>query len=190
MKEKKGTRPVCGEMGYLDSQKKYRIKKTLLYVFIGIAIFVLGLCLNKFEKTNIFTVIAVLMVLPAAKALVGVIVLFPYRSVETERVEKVKSLLSDADVMYTDMVFTSPDKVMFLAFLVIKQDEILCLAGREKEDLRYIEKYLREELKKRMLLKKLYVTAEEKNFLERVAHTAPAEEIPKELTAYLKSLMA
>ncbi|MDE7061429.1 MAG: hypothetical protein K2O71_07545 [Lachnospiraceae bacterium] len=190
MKEKKRKRPVRGEMGYLDSQKKYRIEKTLLYVFIGIAIFVLGLCLNKFEKTNIFTVIAVLMVLPAAKALVGVIVLFPYRSVSSERVEKVQSLLSGEDVMYTDMVFTSPDKVMFLAFLVIKQDEILCLAGREKEDLRYIEKYLREELKKRMLSKKLYVTAEEKNFLERVAHAEPAKEISKELTAYLKSLMA
>lgn len=190
MEEKKKKRPARGEMGYLNSQKKYRIKKTLLYVLIGIAIFVLGLCLNKFEKTNIFTVIAVLMVLPAAKALVGVIVLFPYQSVSTERVEKVKQLLSGADVMYTDMVFTSPDKVMFLAFLVIKQDEILCLAGREKEDLRYIEKYLREELKKRMLSKKLYVTADEKNFLLRVAHAEFAEEISEELTAYLKSLMA
>lgn len=190
MEEKKKKRPARGEMGYLNSQKKYRIKKTLLYVLIGIAIFVLGLCLNKFEKTNIFTVIAVLMVLPAAKALVGVIVLFPYQSVSTERVEKVKQLLSGADVMYTDMVFTSPDKVMFLAFLVIKQDEILCLAGREKEDLRYIEKYLREELKKRMLSKKLYVTADEKNFLLRVAHAEFAKENSEELTAYLKSLMA
>ena len=77
MEKEKKKRPAKGCPGYIDAQKKSRIMKTLLYVLIGIAIFVLGLCLNKFEKSNIFTVIAVLMVLPAAKALISVIVLLP-----------------------------------------------------------------------------------------------------------------
>lgn len=189
MEKEKKKRPAKGCPGYIDAQKKSRIMKTLLYVLIGIAIFVLGLCLNKFEKSNIFTVIAVLMVLPAAKALISVIVLLPYRSVEEGTVLKVQELLSGEDIMYTDMVFTSRDKVMFLSFLVIAKDEILCLAGREKEDIPYIEKYLKDELKKRMLLKKFYITKEPKKFMERVAHLEPADKVPDELTAYLLSLM-
>ena len=188
MKNKK-ERPSRGQQGYLDTQKVYRIRKTLLYVLIGVGIFVLGLCLNKFEKTNIFTVIAVLTVLPATKALIGVIVVMPYRSLKEERVQKVRELLSGEDVMYTDMVFTSREKIMFFAFLVITQDEVLCLAGREKEDTAYIEKYLGGELKKRMFAKKLYITKDEKKFLERVAHSTPAQEVSEELTSYLESLM-
>ncbi len=186
---KRKKRPMRGQQGYVDTQKAFRIRKTLCYVLAGIGIFVLGLCLNKFEKSNIFTVFAVLTVLPATKALISVIVLLPYRSVEKERVEKVRGLLLGEDVMYTDVVFTSREKIMFASFLVITQDEVLCLAGREKEDTAYMEKYLGGELKKRMFGKKLYITKDEKKFHERVAHSAPAQEIKEELVLYLKSLM-
>lgn len=187
---KKKKRPLRGQRGYIDTQKAYRAKKTLCYILVGIGIFVLGLCLNKFEKTNLFTVVAVLMVLPATKALIGVIVLMPYHSVSGARVDGVAALLSGEDAMYTDMVFTSTDKIMFLSFLVVTQDEVLCLAGRDKEDIAYIENYLGGEIKKRMFSKKLYITKDEKKFLERVAHSTPAEGHHKELEAYLESLMA
>ena len=191
MKEKKQKDKIKkGSRGYIDAQKKKRIRQTLLYCLIGIAIFVLGLCLNKFEKSNIFTVIAILAVLPAAKALVGFIVLAPFHSVKASLADSVKKLLGEHDVIYTDMVFTSPEKVMFLAFLVIREGEIVCLAGREKEDLSYIEKYLKEELKKRMLSKKLYFTADEKAFQKHLMQTEPAKDTPsQELQDYLLSLM-
>lgn len=178
-----------GEAGYIDGQKKRRLCRTLLYCAVGVAIFVLGLCLNKFEKSNIFTVIAVLMVLPAAKALVSLIVLLPFCSVEAAKEEQVRGLISGNDVMYADMVFSSPDKIMFLSFLVIAEDEIIGLSGRKKEDIAYMERYLRDELKKRMLPGKLYITGDEEKFLRRVEHAAAAEEVPEELTDFLKSLM-
>lgn len=182
--------PAKGEAGYLDAQKRLRIGKTLLYILIAAAIFLLGLCLNKFEKSNIFTIIAVLLVLPGVKSLVSVIVILPFRSVAAERVEKVNSLKRDADIAYTDMVFTSPDRVMFFSFLVITSNELICLAGREKEDVPYMERYLKEELRKRMLAYKVYITKEEKNFYAKVEHSVHAEEVPEELTGFLRSLMA
>lgn len=179
-----------GECGYIKEQKVKRLLRTGMYCLIGFAVFFLGLCLNKFEKTNIFTVIAILFVLPAAKALVSFIVLAPYRSVEEARVNRVKSLIGEHDVMYTDMVFTSTEKVMFLAFLVIRDDEILCLAGREKENLTYMEKYLKSELKKRMFSKKFYITSDEESFIKHVQSAAAAKEpVSGELTGYLTSLM-
>ena len=78
---------------------------------------------------------------------------------------------------------------MFFAFLVIREDEIICLAGREKEDTAYIEKYLKAEFKRRMFSRKLYITKDKEKFLSHVEHSAPAKEVPEELTSYLTSLM-
>ncbi|MBQ9118926.1 MAG: hypothetical protein IJY09_02580 [Lachnospiraceae bacterium] len=178
-----------GESGYIDEQKKRRLLRMFMHIGIGVAIFILGLCLNKFEKNNIFTVIAVLMVLPAARALINFIALAPYRSVAKERVAEVQKHLKGADVMFTDMVFSSTDKIMFCSFLVIKADEIFCLAEKEKEDISYIEKYLKDGLKKRQLSYKLYITKDSKNYLEKIAQANAAEEVPEEVTDYLRSLM-
>lgn len=188
-KRKKKKRPAKGEPGYIDSQRKFRIARTLLYVLIGFAIFFLGLLLNKFEVTNVFTVFAILAVLPAARSLVGFIVLIPYHSVTAERMERVRKALKGKDIIYTDMVFTSPEKVMCFSFLVITDKEIFCLVDREKEDITYMERYIKTELKKRQISYKLTVTREEKSFLDKVEHAAPAEDTPEELTDYLRSLM-
>lgn len=188
-KTDKRKKVLKGECGYIDLQKKKRLLRVVMYCLIGVAIFVLGLCLNKFEKSNIFSVIAILMVLPAAKALVGFIVLMPFQSVDQERVKRVESMLSGGDILYTDMVFTSTEKVMFFAFLAITEDEVICLAGREKEDTAYMEKYLKAEFKRRMFSRKLYITKDEEKFLSHVGHSAPAKEVPEELTSYLISLM-
>lgn len=187
-KEKK-KKILKGEQGYIDEQKKRRLLRTVLYFGIAAAILILGLCLNKFEKNNIFTIVAVLMVLPATRALINFIALMPYRSVKKEEVEEVQKLLKGADVMYTDMVFSSTDKIMYCSFLVITADEVLCLAGREKEDTAYIEKYLKESLKKRQISYKFYITKEKKRYLEKLASANAAEEVSEELTDFLNSLI-
>lgn len=178
-----------GEMGYINAQKKRRLLRTLLYFGIAAAILILGLCLNKFEKNNVFTIAAVLMVLPAARALVSYIALAPYRSVGRELVNEVQKRSKGANVIFTDMVFSSTEKIMYCSFLVVTADEILCLAGKEKEDITYIEKYLKESLKKRQFSYKLYITKDEKHYLEKVAAADAAEEVPEELTDFLRSLI-
>ena len=52
------------EYGYIDYRKKRQFLMTLLMVLIGIAIYFLGRALNKGESSNVFTVAAILMVLP------------------------------------------------------------------------------------------------------------------------------
>ena len=67
-----------GEFGYIRTRKRRALTGTLLMAVIGIAVFVVGLLLNKMSNRNIFTVIAILFVLPGAKNLVALIVTFPY----------------------------------------------------------------------------------------------------------------
>ena len=92
MKKRKKQKLEKGSYGYLKSKKKDALVHTLLMTGIGVAIFIVGLLLNKMEVANIFTILAFLMVLPAAKALVTVIVLFPYASISQEKKSRHRDL--------------------------------------------------------------------------------------------------
>ena len=58
-----------GEYGYIAARKKKTLLGTIIIALIGVAIFLVGLFLNKMSNRNLFTIIAVLAVLPAAKHL-------------------------------------------------------------------------------------------------------------------------
>ena len=103
-----------GQYGYLKQRKQKALYGTFLMVLIGVAIFVLGLLLNKMEATNLFTVIAVCMVMPAAKYFVSYVVLFPYKPMDAETKERLDSYAKDGDNVLYDVVFTSSEKVMHL----------------------------------------------------------------------------
>ncbi len=160
-----------GSYGYIRRKKKAYILKTLLYLCIGVAIFMVGLCLNKFQSNNIFTVLAMLMVLPGAKALVALAVFWPFTSVSYDRVHDIyeslkevytdiaeeKTVMSYPDAIegqlniYFDMVYTSSEKVMNLDVLVIIGTRMLGLQGSKKQKLSYLETHLRDSLEKRGL---------------------------------------
>ena len=114
-----------GSFEYIKKKKKKHMSAMLLQILAGVIIFVIGLLLNKYDKVNICTVVAILMVLPAAKHLVEFIVMFPYKSVTRERY----------------------DKVMDLDFVIITDNQVLGLIGKKDQDAGYIEKYLKDSLK-------------------------------------------
>ena len=103
-----------GAYGYLKQRKQKALYGTFLMVFLGIIIFVIGLLLNKMEATNLFTVIAVCMVMPAAKYFVSYVVLFPYKPINEDVKERLDSYAQGEDTMLYDVVFTSSEKVMHL----------------------------------------------------------------------------
>jgi len=131
-----------GTFGYIKKNKRRQMGLVILMFIIAVAMFVTGLIVNKNDKANLLTALAILMVLPAAKFLTLYIVLFPYKSVSKERYEKVKSKLSENIIMMTDMVITSTQKSMNLDFILITDNQVLCLLGKAKQDVKYIEDYL------------------------------------------------
>ena len=181
-----------GEHGYIKSKKQSKLRQTILMFSIAASIYVIGLALNKWENTNIFTIIAALWVLPSAKFLVNFIVLAPYHTVPEKQYERISSLVSKDDTMYTDMVFTSTEKVMNLAFLIIRGNKIVGLIGREKEDVAYMQQYLRDALKKRAFGVTVTIEKTEDAFLKHLKHDVkdglPEDEL-KRLQEFLQSLM-
>lgn len=168
MEKEKKKKLKKGEYGYLKSKKKGAIVHTLLMFGIGVAIFVIGLLLNKMEPTNIFTVVAFLMVLPAAKAFVSFVVLFPYASISQEQKNSLAQYAREQDIVLYDVVFTSAEKIMHLDCIYITKHQVIGYTSREKDNLKIIEEYLKKELNIRCLDFKVYLAKEEKQIKDRM----------------------
>lgn len=157
-----------GAYGYLKSKKKDALLHTLLMTGIGIAIFVIGLLLNKMEVANIFTVFAFLMVLPAAKSFVTVIVLFPYQAISQEKKNSLEQYAKEQDIVLYDIVFTSAEKIMHLDCVYITKHQVIGYTARKKDNLKVMQEYLQKELKSRCLDFKVYLATEEKQVKDRM----------------------
>ena len=168
MKIKKKQKLEKGAYGYLKNKKKDALMHTILMVAIGVAIFVIGLLLNKMETINIFTVLAFLMVLPAAKSFVNVIVLFPYQSINIETKQRLEKYAREQDILLYDVVFTSSERIMHLDCIFITGHQIIGYTSRKKDNLKVIEDYLKKELKSRCISFSVYFATEEKQIRDRM----------------------
>lgn len=157
-----------GEYGYLKERKQRALTGTFLMVLIGLAIFVLGLLLNKMEVTNVFTVIAICMVMPAAKYFVSYVVLFPYQPISVETKERLDSYAKEEDTVLFDVVFTSSEKVMHLDCIYVTGHQIIGYTSRTKDKVQVIQDYFKKELKLRAISYAVYIATEEKQLKDRM----------------------
>jgi len=157
-----------GEYGYLKQRKQKALVGTFLMVLIGVAIFVTGLLLNKMEVRNLFTVIAVCMVIPAAKYFVSYVVLFPYKPIENEIKERLQSYAKEGDTVLYDVVFTSSEKVMHLDCIYVTGHQIIGYTSRKKDNTQIIADYFKRELKLRCISYAVYIATDEKQIKDRM----------------------
>ena len=161
-------KPERGQYGYLKVKKQKALTGTFLMVLIGVVIFVVGLLLNKMETTNVFTVIAICMVMPAAKYFVSYVVLSPYQSTGLETKERLDSYAKQGDTILYDVVFTSSEKVMHLDCIYVTGHQIIGYTSRTKDNVQFIQEHLKKELKLRGLSYAVYIAAEEKQIKDRM----------------------
>lgn len=181
-----------GDYGYIKAKKRKSLLGVLAMLIIGLSVFITGLVLNKYSNRNIFTVLAVLFVLPGAKFLVAYIVMFPYRSVSREQFDKVKAAVPENVQLYTDLVITSAEKVMHLDFAAVGQNQVIALLGAGKQDISYVRKYLTDGVRNWGTGYKVKVVDSEKVFLGELRKIEQAEVNPDEeenVKSYLTSLI-
>lgn len=157
-----------GEYGYLKQRKNKALFGMFLMVLIGFAIFGFGLLLNKMEATNIFTVIAICMVMPAAKFFVSYVVLFPYQPISMETKGRLASYAKNDDTVLYDVVFTSSEKVMHLDCIYVTGHQIIGYTSRAKDNVQVMQEYLKKECKLRGISYAVYIVAQEKQITDRM----------------------
>lgn len=179
------------EYGHINSEKKKMLLGTLAMIGIGVGIFLLGLLLNEGEKTNVFTIVGILFVLPMARYLTALIVLLPYKTPEEELYQKVKSSMPEGSVLFSDYVFTSGERVMGMAFFVLTDHEYIGLVMSKKEKVSKIQEFLSGGLKLRGIPGKVVVCTKEEEFLSKLKKGlagTKTEEEREELLEFLRSL--
>ena len=178
-----------GEYGYLKSMKKSSLGHTLLMVAIGLSVFALGLLLNKMEVANIFTIFAFLFVLPAAKAFVNVVVLLPYQQMSEEKKARIDALKKGMDEVFYDLVFTSSERVMHLDCVYLTGNQIIGFTESKKDNVKKIEEYLKKELGIRQIGYKVYIAADEKQLMSRMALRSENEQWDETDMAPVKEML-
>ncbi|MDE6233154.1 MAG: hypothetical protein K2M60_07400 [Lachnospiraceae bacterium] len=128
-----------GKYGYLNYKKIYQLIMTLICLLVVLAVMVGGYLYYK-TLSNICTVIAIVIVIPAAKFGVGYIVLFPYKAPEKKRYDELES--SDY-ILLSELVITSEEKIMNLDFAAVKDKRAYCFVSNKKTEPHEIEKYLK-----------------------------------------------
>lgn len=138
MEKIKGTK---SEFGYIQKQKIFQSLMLLLFVAVGVGLFLTGLLITG-TRANIFTVLGILMVLPAAKRIISLVVMVPRKSVDKDRYDRMRETVAEEGILYTDYVFTSPDKIMSFDFLIIQNQNVMGILSEKKQEEAYILDYL------------------------------------------------
>lgn len=133
-----------GEAGYIRRKKTTELVKVILEFGIVIALFVTGYVTTK-TRLNLLTLVAVLGCLPASKALVGYLMLFPRKSLEEEKVMEIQQTGPHLTKAY-DMIITSYEHVMPIDSIVIEGNSVCGYTKNEKIDLGYAESYIKKAL--------------------------------------------
>ncbi len=136
-----------GEKGhpeYIKKQKIYQFAMAIFYVIVAALIFLIGYYITK-TRANVFTVLAILMVLPFAKRVIACIVMVPHSSVKEQEYKGFSGRLPDEADLLADYVFTSSEHIMSFRYAVVINQSILGILDKEKQDTEYIKTYLSKE---------------------------------------------
>lgn len=132
-----------GEFGYLRYKKIFQLTLTLIFMIMVAVFFFTGYIRYNSTKT-IFTVFAVLSVLPAAKQAVIYMVLIPYKGVTQSDYNEISEIVSDTDIfLVCDMVLTAQEKVSNVDMACVKGGNIVCYITNKKTDKSYTDKYIK-----------------------------------------------
>lgn len=166
-----------GEIGYIDYMKKATLIKTLILFAISGIIFAAGYIYNG-KKENILTVVAVLGVLPACRAMVNFIMFMRFKST------KALTCIKDSDRLLYDLVFTTEKDGSYLADCGFCRDQnIILLALSPNINAALLEKHIRTLLKKNELgAVGVKVFKEEKKFLIRLQELLNHPEADNDMT--------
>lgn len=135
-----------GQYGYIKVQKKKRLLRVCIALIIIIGIYVAGLLIFHTNAT-IFSVIAAVGSLPAAKLAVAWLILVKYKTPPKAQYDAICSI-AGADMLLSDIVLSSTEKLMGIDFLFVHNSKVYGYCSDEKTDLKQAERYLSEYIKR------------------------------------------
>lgn len=159
-----------GNFGYLAYKKKRNLIKTLIAFAVVLAVFIAGFIIWK-SKNNYLTMLAVVLVLPAAKFTVSYFVLIPHKSCTKDIKDSIEGCKGNLNSVY-DLVVSNKQKPVGIMAAVISDTQILAYTNLEKADKNLFEASVKEFLKNEKLNCAVLLYKEQNTYLEKVKNAA------------------
>lgn len=140
-----------GEAGYLRAKKKKTAVLTALAFLVVAAIVAAGWMMYH-TRLNVFTVVAVLICLPACRLLVALIMLLPHQSIDEATELEISGHTEDLTMLY-DLVVTSERRAMPIEALAISSNTVCGYVRSKKVDTAYAARHIKSILKQNKLEK-------------------------------------
>lgn len=129
-----------GQYGYIKSQRKIEIIKTVSLFLLSLAIYLGGYWTTGTNK-NLLTIVAVLGCLPASKCAVNMIMFFRAKGCSEELHRKIEPHTGGLPCLY-DSVLTSYEATFEIPHLVFKGNNLIGIAVNPKCKTAACEKHL------------------------------------------------
>ncbi len=121
-----------GNYGYIRSQKLVRFLRSLAALALPLAFFIVGLVLNDGDRKSIYTVIAIVGVIPACMSITGMIMMWLRKPMEEELYQEISSRAGDLTMAY-ELYLTTYEKNLFLDATAICGEHVACFTHEKKE---------------------------------------------------------
>lgn len=166
MKKNEKKKIKKGDYGYLCARKKRLGMITLFCLGMVVAFFLTGYLTTR-TRNNLFTIIAILSALPAAKFAASFLVLLPYQSVSLEEYQRVSEHAKNV-LLFTDLVITTGEKTLPTLFIAVHNSSVCGYTKEKKYDTAYAEEFLTKNLMTNGQKATVKIVKEEKVFLHRL----------------------
>ena len=164
MKKRRFT--LKGDRGYFKSEKKKRLLVFLALLCLPLLIYFIGWAVNHTNAT-IITVLAIVGVLPACRALVGVIMIMPRQEMPESDYEAIQQHVGSLTMGY-ELYMTEYEKNTPVEAVAIAGNTIVGLVRSPKADLRFGEKHITNILRQNGIPSHVTLMSDMKKFLERL----------------------
>ncbi len=141
-----------GEWGYVNYQRKRVMLITLVLYICAIGIFLFGYYTTDTTK-NIWSIIAILSILPASKSMVNLIMFMRFKSLKTEVYDHYSAAIKDIPAIY-EAPFTTYEKTYFVDALTCRSNTVtVCYLGKpfgkndHEKDMKGLKEHLSNVLK-------------------------------------------
>lgn len=170
-----------GDLGYIKAQKKKRTWMTVGLFALPLAIFFTGLWQTG-TRLNLFTFVAIMGCLPAARCAVGMVMILIQKPVEETFYRDMEKRAGNLARAY-ELVISAYEKNTPIDGLVICGYHVVGYTSSQKADVAFVQKHIQEILKGNGYRSDVKIFKDVKPFMDRVAYLAKnQEEIEKDIS--------
>lgn len=138
-------RELKGTYGYIRKQTVFEIIKTILLFAMAFGLFFIGY-LTLGTRKSLWSVFAVLALLPASKSLVGVIMLLRFRSLSPRQYESYISATGSIPAIYEN-ILTTTGKAYYLPVICCIASTVTAYTTADSSELNAVKEHIDSVLK-------------------------------------------